>query len=255
MSPHLGEGFFLRVSNVATEEEITRLSIAEIPATAFDFEISGLVVGESYQVDLFVDVNGNGRYDAPPIDHAWRIDLPNMQSDGSLTFIHNTMFTDIGWPPEIDGIISAGEYENELIDPETGMSVYWDNTAATLIIGLVSPGTGWLSIGFEPERQMQGANILIASVDGTDVVIEDHYGNSPTSHLQDESSHVIQAAGSETDAGSVLEFRIPLDSGDSQDKPLTPGDTVTIILAYHSSNDSLSTRHSARSTSALVLDE
>lgn len=255
MGPHVGETLFVRISNAATEEEITRLSIAEIPATSFALEIAGLIIGESYQVDLFADVNGNGRYDAPPIDHAWRIELPNLQAGGSLTFIHNTQFTNIGWPPAIDGYIGDSEYAHELLDPETGMTVYWYNSARTLTIGLVSPGNGWLSIGFEPERQMQGANILIANIDGSTVTIEDHHGNSPISHVQDTLSHVIQAAGSETDAGSILEFRIPLNSGDSQDKPLAPGDTVTIILAYHSSNDSLRARHSARSVTTIMLEE
>jgi len=178
MDPHLGQVFFLRVSNTATEEEITRLSVAEIPAASFKLDISGLIPGESYQVD----VNGNERYDAPPVDHAWRIDLPNMQSDGSLIFVHNAMFTNIGWPPAIDGVIAEGEYAHQQFDSATGMTVYWANSANTLIIGLVSPGTGWLSIGFDPERQMQGANILIAGIDGDAVTIEDHYGNSPTSH-------------------------------------------------------------------------
>ena len=165
------------------------------------------------------------------------------------------MFTDIGWPPAIDGVIAEGEYTHQLFDSATGMTVYWANSATTLIIGLVSPGTGWLSIGFDPERQMLGANILIAGIDGDVVTIEDHYGNSPTSHKKDDTAHVIQVAGSETNAGSVLEFRIPLDSGDSQDKPLAVGSEVIIILAYHDSNDSLTTRHSERSTSSLMLDD
>jgi DOMON domain-containing protein len=254
MDPHLGQPFSLRVSNTSTEEEITRLSVDEIPAATFELEISGLVLGESYQVDLFVDVNGNGRYDAPPVDHAWRIDLPNIQSAGSLSFVHNTMFTDIGWPPAIDGVIGEGEYAHKLVDPETGMIVCWANSTSTLTIGLVSPGTGWLSIGFAPERQMQGANILIAGIDGEVVTIEDHYGNSPTSHKKDDVTHIVQVSGSETDEGSVLEFRIPLDSGDDQDNPLVAGSEVIIILAYHDSNDSLIMRHNKRSTSALVLD-
>ena len=254
MDPHVGQPFFLRVSNSSTEKEIARLVVAEVPGPAFELEVDGLVDGQTYQVDLFVDVNGNGLYDAPPVDHAWRIDLPNMQSDGSLTFVHNTMFTDIGWPPAIDGVISENEYAHELFDAATGVTVYWANSANTLVIGLVSPGTGWLSIGLDPDRQMEGANILIAAIDGSVTTIEDHYGNSPTSHRKDDVSHIIQAAGSETDAGSVLEFRIPLDSGDSQDKPLFAGTEVVVILAYHNSNDNLTTRHSERSTSALVLD-
>ncbi len=255
MDPHVGQAFFLRVANASTEEEIARLVVAEVPGPRFELELDGLANGQTYQVDFFVDVNGNGLYDAPPVDHAWRVDLPNVQSDASFTFAHNTLFTDIGWPPAIDGVISEGEYSHHMFDPSTGMTTYWANSATTLVIGLESPGAGWLSIGFAPERQMEGANILIAAIDGEALTIEDHYGNSPTSHRKDAVSHIIEAAGSETGSQSTLEFRIPLDSGDGQDKPLLPGTEVVIILAYHSSNDNLTIRHTKRSTSSLLLDD
>lgn len=254
MDPHLGQGFFLRVVNTRSREELARLSVAEIPGGSFDLEVSGLVVGASYQVDFFADVNGNGLYDAPPADHAWRIELPNVQSDGSLTFTHHALFEDIGWPPVIDGVIAEDEYGNELFDSETGMTVYWYNHDAFLYIGLAAPGTGWLSIGFGPERQMQGANIIIASIEDAVLTIEDHYGSTPTAHRIDDADHILQAAATEAAGESILEFVIPLDSGDDQDRALTAGSEVTVILGYHSSNDSLSARHSARSTTAIVLD-
>lgn len=255
MDPHIGQAFFLRVVDLNTFEEVTRLSIDEIPTGAFDIEVPGLVAGDPYRVDFFVDFNGNGSYDAPPVDHAWRIDLPAVQMDGSLPVIHNTMFTDIGWPPAIDGTIEEMEYNNMMLDEATGMTVYWTNDKATLFVGLISPGLGYLSIGFEPERQMQGANIIIASIDGETLKIEDHYGNAPTSHRKDETDNIIQASGSESDGVSYLEFAIPLDSGDEQDKALEAGADVVIILAYHRSNDGLTARHSKRSVASILLDE
>ena len=255
MDPHVGQAFELRVVEGSSGREIARHSLPKIPVPAFMLEIGDLQIGESYRIDFYADANGNGRYDAPPIDHAWRIEFPDVQGHGTLTFTHNADFTDIAWPPRIDGQIGELEYRNEMVDSATGMTVYWQNDATTLYVGLVSPGTGWLSIGFGPERQMEGANIIIGAIDNGSLVIEDQYGSSPTAHRKDDVDHVIQAAGSEAEGQSILEFAIPLASGDDQDKPLEPGSEVVIILAYHQSNDGLTSRHSERSTTSILLDE
>jgi len=255
MESHVGQLFELRVVEEDTGREIARFSVPEIASPEFDLEIADLRLGASYRIDFYADASGNGIYDAPPADQAWRIALPDVQENTSLTFIPNVDFTDIAWPPHLDGRIADREYRNGMIDVETGMSVHWQNDRSTLYVGLVSPGTGWLSIGFGPVRQMQGADIVIAAIDNGELVIEDHYGNAPTSHRADDVDHVIQAAGSEADGRSVLEFAIPLASGDEQDVELEPGSDVVIILAYHGTNDRLTTLHTARSTASILLDE
>jgi len=255
MDPHVGQLFELRVVEEDTGREIARFSVSEIASAAFDLAIADLRLGTSYRIDLYADANGNGTYDVPPVDHAWRIAFPDVQGDAALTFTHNLDFTDIAWPPYLDGRIDELEYRNGMTDAETGMSVHWQNDDSVLYAGLVSPGTGWLAIGFGPERQMQGANIIIAAIDDGNLVIEDHYGNAPTSHRRDVGDHVIQAAGSEAEGRSILEFAIPLASGDEQDVDLEPGSEVVIILAYHGSNDRLTMRHTARSTASILLDE
>ena len=255
MDPHVGQRFELRVVEEDTGREIARFSVPEIASPVFDLEIVDLRLEASYRIDFYADASGNGIYDAPPADHAWRIAFPNVEGDASLTFTHNVDFTDIAWPPHLDGRIVELEYRNRMIDAETGMSVHWQNDGSILYVGLVAPGTGWLSIGFGPENRMQGANIVIAAIDDENLVIADHYGNAPTSHRADDVDHVIQAAGSEADGRSILEFAIPLASGDEQDVQLEPGSEVVIILAYHGSNDRLTTLHTARSTASIALDE
>lgn len=255
MEPHIGQAFFVRVVHGDSGVEITRLAVEEVISSSFELDISGLEIGASYRIDFYADANGNSSYDRPPEDHAWRIELLNVQADGMLTFKHNAEFTDIAWPPAIDGLIESGEYAHELQDEATGMTVYWHNDASTLTVGLMSPGNGWLSIGFGPERQMQGANIIIASIQDGVLSIEDHYGSSPIAHKKDSVDDILRAAGSELEGSSVVEFAIPLDSGDDQDKALVAGEEVVIILAYHASSDGLTARHSKRSTSAILLDD
>lgn len=254
MDAHVGQAFFVRAVDADSGREVFRLSGASLDSGSFPVEIQNVDPAASYVIDFFVDSNGNGVYDGPPADPAWRLDNLRAVSGETVVFHHSEAFTDIGWPPLIDGLILEGEYARSLVDAQTGMTVTWHIHREILYVGLISPGTGWLSIGFEPTRQMQGANIIIAGIARDVLTIEDHYGDSPISHRKDAVDHIIQAAGSEVDGQSVVEFAIPLDSGDDQDKALTAGARITIILAYHRSDDRLTARHSERSTTSIVLE-
>src|SRR5690606_7537325 len=63
----------------------------------FTIEVTGIEQGKIYNVDFWADHNGNGMYDSPPEDHAWRMELTDVMGDTTLTFEHNTDFTDIMW--------------------------------------------------------------------------------------------------------------------------------------------------------------
>jgi len=156
----------------------------------------------------------------------------------------------------IDGVIVAGEYPYQTT--VSGVDIYWGNDAQQLRVGLVSPGTGFVAIGFDPERQMEGANYIIASMHEGVLTIRDDYGHEPTAHIEDASrggrDDILEAAGNEWADQTVVEFIIPLDSGDLADKPLLPGHEYTIIAAYHSLDDNFSTRHTRRGTGLMQLD-
>ena len=98
MSPHLGQGLWLRVTEAGSGKEVARTRVTAIPSADFSVSVSGLQKGGTYNVDFFADANGNGLYDAPPTDHAWRISGVQSQGDVAVDFAHNTNFTDIGWP-------------------------------------------------------------------------------------------------------------------------------------------------------------
>ena len=254
MDPHLGQQFELRVVNKATGEELERITVAEIPVPSFELSFTVLEQGTSYRIDFYVDHNGNGRYDAPPTDHAWRLEVDTISDDVTLSFTHNTDFTDIAWPPAIDGVISTGEYRHALTDSVTGIELSWQNDSTYLYVGLTSPGTGWVAIGFDPEQQMKGSNIIIGAVENGEAVARDHSGTSPTGHSEDSRSEIVQFAGTESAGKTVIEFSIPLQSNDPSDKALQPGQTVSIILAYHASSDSFSAHHTKRTTTEITLD-
>lgn len=98
MNPHLGELFELRLVNQSTLEEASRITLDSIVLSDFSAMTVGLELNQNYFIDFYADHNGNGVYDAPPTDHAWRLELNDVAGDSELSFIHNTNFTDIQWP-------------------------------------------------------------------------------------------------------------------------------------------------------------
>ena len=155
----------------------------------------------------------------------------------------------------IDGIIEEGEYPGHTVI--SGVAVYWSNNAEILKIGLVSPGTGYISIGFDPDRRMEGANFILAYMADGEIHTRDDYGIGMTSHGPDIDrggvDNVLASAGVEWADSTIVEFMIPMDSGDPSDKPLLPGGTYTILVAYHDLRDELTLRHSRRGTGEITL--
>ena len=95
MTPHVGETLWLAVIDQTTKMEIGRVKTTA--AATFSLMVPGIEVGKSYFVDFWADHNKNGVYDAPPADHAWRMQLNNVTGNSVLSFAHNTNFTDIAW--------------------------------------------------------------------------------------------------------------------------------------------------------------
>ncbi|MBU1048903.1 hypothetical protein KKG90_02650 [Candidatus Bipolaricaulota bacterium] len=162
----------------------------------------------------------------------------------------------VGLNYSIDGTIVAGEYPHQMA--VAGVDVYWGNDAQQLRVGLVSPGTGYVAIGFDPDRQMEGANFILASMHEGELTIRDDYGHETLAHMEDTArggqDNILAAAGNEWPDQTVIEFIIPLDSGDVMDKPLLPGHEYTVLLSYHSMADSFSNPHTRRGSGKMQLD-
>ncbi len=97
MTPHVGQKLFLRVVDKLNMSEVGRTEVSSITAS-FNVQLNVVLPGHSYYVDFFADHNNNGLYNAPPTDHAWRMELNNAVGSDQMNFSHNTNFTDIKWP-------------------------------------------------------------------------------------------------------------------------------------------------------------
>ncbi|MGC9529916.1 MAG: DOMON domain-containing protein [Candidatus Bipolaricaulaceae bacterium] len=157
--------------------------------------------------------------------------------------------------PRWEEPLNPDAYAHHPAEGRTGMELWWRNGLAVMIVGVRAPGTGWVSVGFDPQRMMLGADFVIGAVREGDLIVEDHHGHLPTGHRRDSHEDALAAGGQIADGAVTLQFVIPLHSGDQDDNTLTPGESYTVLLAYHRSSTSLTTRHTSRSSLTITLDD
>jgi hypothetical protein len=108
MTPHINQLMEARLLNSSSLEEIALKTVESIPGDQFDLIFTGVEDGTGYQLDFYADLSGNGEYDAPPTDHAWRLVLQPFYGDTLVFFTPDTNFTDIGFPASLT---DAQEFE------------------------------------------------------------------------------------------------------------------------------------------------
>lgn len=144
---------------------------------------------------------------------------------------------------------SAMDYQHTLEAED--MTFSWTMEADKIHVKLAAKTTGWVGIGFDPEKAMQGANIIIGAVKKGKFRVEDHYGDKKRGHASDKKlggkDDVLNASGSEADGVTTISFAIPLNTGDKYDKPILTDGFTKIMLAYGGGKDSFKTRHPYRS--------
>jgi hypothetical protein len=143
---------------------------------------------------------------------------------------------------------SAMDYDHKL--EVKNMQFSWTVDGDQIHVKLSAKTTGWVAIGFYPEKAMAGANIIIGAVKNGKFKIEDHYANKSRGHSSDEKlggkNDVLNPSGSEKNGVTTISFTLPLDTGDKFDKPINPEGTSKIMLAYGSGRDSFKARHPFR---------
>ncbi|MBI2793933.1 MAG: hypothetical protein HYX66_04690 [Ignavibacteria bacterium] len=99
MGPHVGKWLYVRIVDNSSTQVWEAASIKTmIDSPELSVSILALLSGAPYKIDFFIDLNGNGRYEPPPTDHAWRLLIPPVLDSVTINFAHNTDFTDIAFP-------------------------------------------------------------------------------------------------------------------------------------------------------------
>lgn len=116
MNPHADQDLWIRVEDADSGDELYRGS--EVVAASFSTIVPGIESGRDYIVEMYADHNENGRYDAPGDDHAWSVELNNVDGNETMNFVHNTNFTDIEWEHAATVNLSA-------MNPHVGQEIYF----------------------------------------------------------------------------------------------------------------------------------
>lgn len=144
--------------------------------------------------------------------------------------------------------LPAMDYQHTLEAKD--MQFSWSIEKDQIHVQMSAKTTGWVGVGFGPEKAMQGANIIIGAVKEGKFKVEDHYGNRKRGHKSDKSlggkNDVLNPLGSETEGVTTISFSLPLDTGDAYDKPINPEGITKVMLAYGAGKDSFRNRHPFR---------
>lgn len=95
MTPHVGQMLTLYVRELPSGKTLDTLVVDAIENADFSLQSYVIQSGTSYVLDFYADHNENGMYDAPPTDHAWRVETGEAIGNLVVEFTHNTNFTDI----------------------------------------------------------------------------------------------------------------------------------------------------------------
>jgi len=95
-APHVGQKIVAWVYLLPDKTKVGEGTIPSLPSPNDSIVIPDiLVLGASYQIDLWADLSGNGTCDPPPTDHSWRLTANNITGDTTVEQVHNTTFTPV----------------------------------------------------------------------------------------------------------------------------------------------------------------
>jgi hypothetical protein len=131
---------------------------------------------------------------------------------------------------------------------QQGFTLKWKIDGGKIDCSVSYPTTGWVGVGFSPSTKMKDANIIIGFVKDGQATVTDQFGTSATFHQRDVDlggkNDLSAASGTEADGKTTIRFKMPLASGDKEDRPLEEGAVTTVILAHGPNGaDDLSTYH------------
>ncbi len=107
MTTYMGKPFHIRVVESESGDEVGRKTISSIEHDTFSIQLYVLLSGRDYQVDFYVDRDGDDDYDPPPFDHAWRRMVSNAAGPTTIDFAPFVDYTDISFPNGSYGYYNA----------------------------------------------------------------------------------------------------------------------------------------------------
>ena len=121
------------------------------------------------------------------------------------------------------------------------MEFGWRHDADRLHGDLSAPGTGWLAVGFNDARRLDGTRFVIAAVADAPPRAEVHIALPPdhktVESLTGASSGLGDLAGRFEAGRSILSFSLPHRTADRYSRDLSPGHSTHLMLAWSHAPD------------------
>jgi hypothetical protein len=145
----------------------------------------------------------------------------------------------------IDGTVTDGEYNTSYVS-EIGLVAYWEHSGTNLSVALVANGLGFIVIGLGSNK-MNGADMIVGGYNQTsgspyclDTIGVSSYSDPVELDVDNGGSFdVYDFSASENVTSTIFEFKIPLNSSDTQDNVLEINKTYNFFFTYHMSNDNV----------------
>ena len=121
------------------------------------------------------------------------------------------------------------------------MEFAWRHEADRLHGTLSAPGNGWLAVGFNDARRLDGTRFVIAAVADAPPRAEVHIALPPDHRtveaLTGSPSGLANLAGRFENGRSVLSFSLPHRTADRYARDLSPGRSTHLMLAWSHAPD------------------
>jgi hypothetical protein len=163
------------------------------------------------------------------------------------------------WGQSIPSVSAKSSSDGYRLVEYKDYTLKWRIDQGLIDFSVSYPTTGWVGIGFSPSTKMKDANIIIGYVTNGQGTVTDQFGTSATYHRQDTQlggkNNLSDTSGTELNGLTTIHFKMPLDSGDGNDRLLTQGATTTVILAHGpDAADDVSTYHGQDARLTLIVE-
>jgi hypothetical protein len=109
-------------------------------------------------------------------------------------------------------------------------------------MALISPGTGWVAIGFGTTMQ-SAQDMIMGGRNTSSAYCIDMLGNGYLSPTPDSEQNILDYDATDNSTHTILEFSFPLNSTDSNDVVLEVDGTYSMFFGYHVNSDDTSIPH------------
>ncbi|MDI6851424.1 MAG: DOMON domain-containing protein [bacterium] len=141
-----------------------------------------------------------------------------------------------------DGVLEGKEYSYTINLVQDKLVLHYRFDSDYIYFGIEAKSSGWSAIGFEPDKGVRNADIILIFIEDDSLKVLDSYSTGIyCPHRSDKElggqDDILDFGGRIDSIGYVVEFKRILESKDKFDKSLVKGKEFTLIYAMAKSHN------------------